>query len=124
MKRLLVVLIFLAAGLAQQPSKAPAAPKTTYIRAGRVFDGTGDKVRENVVIVVRGDRIQTVEAAGAASIPKDATVIDLSRATVLPGLIDCHTHLVVAIGAKSKMRVAVNQAGQHRGSRKIDDRCA
>jgi hypothetical protein len=54
MKRLLVVLVFLASSLAQQPPKAaPApAPKTTYIRAGRVFDGTADSVRENMVIVV------------------------------------------------------------------------
>ena len=82
--------------LAQQPAKTPAtkpAPKITYIRAGRLFDGTGDKVRENVVIVVQDDRIQAVNPASAVSIPAGANVIDLSQATVLPGLIDCHTHL-------------------------------
>jgi imidazolonepropionase-like amidohydrolase len=94
MKRLFVILIFLASCIAQQPTpQATPAPKTTYIRAGRLFDGTSDTVRENVTIVVVGDRIQSVGPAGAASIPKGATVIDLSRSTVLPGLIDCHTHL-------------------------------
>jgi imidazolonepropionase-like amidohydrolase len=75
-----------------QPPQKPAA-KTVYIRAGRLFDGTGDQVRENMVIVVSGDRIQNVGPASAISIPADATVVDLSHATVLPGLIDCHTHL-------------------------------
>ncbi|HEY6307250.1 MAG TPA: amidohydrolase family protein [Candidatus Angelobacter sp.] len=95
MKHLFLVLIFLAAGPAQQPPQTAPAPasKPTYIRAGRLFDGTADTVRENVVIVVAGDRIQSVGSAGAVSIPKGATVIDLSNATVLPGLIDCHTHL-------------------------------
>src|SRR5881227_2460712 len=74
-------------------SKPAPTPKITYIRAGRLFDGTSDKVRENVVIVVQDDRIQSVAPASAAKIPAGAAVIDLSRATVLPGLIDCHTHL-------------------------------
>jgi imidazolonepropionase-like amidohydrolase len=76
----------------QQPTKPPA-PKTVYIRAGRLFDATSDKVRENVAIVVVGDRIQSVGPAQSTQIPSGATVIDLSHATVLPGLIDCHTHL-------------------------------
>ena len=70
-----------------------AAPKTVYIRAGHLFDGTGDKARDNMVIVVVGERIQNVGPAGAITIPAGAAVVDLSRATVLPGLIDCHTHL-------------------------------
>jgi imidazolonepropionase-like amidohydrolase len=77
-----------------QPSPAPTpTPKTIYIRAGHLFDGTGDKARDNMVIVVVGDRIQSVAAAGSVTIPAGATVVDLSHATVLPGLIDCHTHL-------------------------------
>lgn len=96
MKRLFVVLVFLTSCLAQEPKPAASptpAPKTIYIRAGRLFDGTTDTVRENVVIVVVGERIKGVGDAKSTSIPAGSTVIDLSRATVLPGLIDCHTHL-------------------------------
>src|SRR5438876_6387649 len=98
MKRLLPLLIAVmtAIAFAQQPAQPPAnkpAPKITYIRAGRLFERTSDTVRQNVVVVVQDDRIQNVGPEGAVSIPSGATVIDLSRATVLPGLIDCHTHL-------------------------------
>src|SRR3954465_856307 len=92
-----VVITAVLPALAQQAQppapSAPSTPKTIYIRAGHLFDGTGDKTRDNMVIVVNGDRIQSVSPAGAVSIPAGATVVNLSHATVLPGLVDCHTHL-------------------------------
>ena len=77
--------------LAQTPAKSE--PRTTYILAGRLFDSTSDNVRETMVIVVEGERIKSVVSAAAIKIPAGSNVIDLSDATVLPGLIDCHTHL-------------------------------
>jgi imidazolonepropionase-like amidohydrolase len=74
------------------PQQAPPA-KVTYIKAGRLFDSTGEQLKTNMVIVVEGERIKQVAPAAEARIPQGAEVIDLSNATVLPGLIDLHAHL-------------------------------
>jgi imidazolonepropionase-like amidohydrolase len=71
---------------------APAAPEAvTAIRAGKFIDVAAGRVLSNQIIVIRGTKIQAVGANVA--IPDDAKVIDLSKMTVLPGLVDCHTHL-------------------------------
>jgi imidazolonepropionase-like amidohydrolase len=66
--------------------------KTTYVKAGKLFDSQSGTYHSDVVLVIEGERIKSVEANGFA-IPPDAQLVDLSHAYVLPGLIDCHTHL-------------------------------
>ncbi len=71
----------------------PVLKNFTVIRAGALIDGVSNAVRRNAVITIRGNVITDVADAASAKIPPDATVIDLSQATVLPGLIDAHTHI-------------------------------
>jgi len=62
------------------------------VRAGHLFDGT-EKLAANQVILIKGNRIAKVGPADQVQVPADAEVIDLTHATVLPGLIDAHTHV-------------------------------
>lgn len=89
----LAAVLVIAAGnaRAQQPAAAPAAPGVVAIRAGTLIDGNGGAPVRNAVIVIRGDRIEAV--GPNVAVPTGARLIDLSRATVLPGFIDSHVHL-------------------------------
>src|SRR5262245_33967828 len=65
--------------------------RSIAIRAGRLFDGKSSTMTTNQVVLIEGERIKAVGAD--VKIPADATVLDFSRVTVLPGMIDTHVHL-------------------------------
>ena len=73
--------------------RAMAADELVLIRAGRFIDVLSGEVRARQVVLVRGDRVESV-GEDDGSVPEGARVIDLSNATVLPGLMDMHAHLV------------------------------
>jgi imidazolonepropionase-like amidohydrolase len=89
---LCVARVCLAQDAASHPATAPPA-HTIVVRAQLLIDGVSAEPRHNQEIVIRGNRITAVYAAGSHSSPPGAEIIDLGAATVLPGLIDSHTHI-------------------------------
>src|SRR2546430_1915701 len=76
-----------------QQTASPAGAGSTVIRAGTLIDGKSNSPRHDQVIVIRGNRIESVSNASSSNMPADAKVIDLSHSTVMPGLIDSHAHM-------------------------------
>jgi imidazolonepropionase-like amidohydrolase len=85
------LLLAFTVALAQKP--ATPADAVTIIRAGVLIDGKSDTPKHDQVIVIRGNRIESVSDAASFKAPANAKTLDLSQATVLPGLIDAHTHI-------------------------------
>src|SRR5260370_28038049 len=74
-------------------AQTPSPDHWIAIRAGRLFDTKSAKLVNNQIVLIHGDRITDVGAADCVKVPAGAEVVDLSQATVLPGLIDAHTHV-------------------------------
>ncbi len=87
----MLVLALATTALGQE--KAKPAEQVTVVRAGTLIDGVSEAPRHGVTIYIRGNRIENVGEYNDQLIPAGARVIDLSHATVLPGLIDAHTHI-------------------------------
>ena len=88
-----VVACAIPAVFAADVPPATTPEPVTVIKAGKLIDVATGRVRNDQVIVVQGGKISAVGPAGTTEVPPGATVIDLSSKTVLPGLIDTHTHV-------------------------------
>ncbi len=111
--KIATLLVLALPGMVWSQAPVPAPPKNVAIRAGKLFDPKSGTYLTNQVVLIHGDRITDVGAAAQLQIPTDATVIDLSQATVLPGLIDGHVHFTDAVGGlQHQQLVALYSATQ------------
>jgi len=89
----------------------PQSGRVTAIRAGKLFDPASGKMLPDQTILIEGERITAEGPARQISIPNSAAFVDLSKATVLPGLIDGHVHLTDATGGlQHQVLVALHSA--------------
>lgn len=96
---ILVLVVGACLGCSPQGQAPTASPSPTQarevlvLRGGLLIDGTGGAPRQNPVIMIVDGKIQSVSREGSDSIPANATVIDTSGKTIIPGLVDSHVHL-------------------------------
>ena len=79
------------------------APRVVAVRAGHLFNSKSGTMLTNQVVLVEGEKIAEVGPADRVQIPSGAQVIDLSQATVLPGLIDAHTHIYSSLSSGARV---------------------
>jgi len=106
-----VSLLGLALGtaIASASARQPAAPVTTLVKAARLIDGRGGSPLLNAGVLIRGDRIERVGPAAGMTADQ---VVDLGSATVLPGLIDLHTHLTDEVGTNWESNLLTTTPGR------------
>lgn len=91
-----------------QPTLPTRGTGTVVLRAARMIDGTGAAPVQNAIVVVTDDRIVAAGRAGSVQVPDGARVVDLGDATLLPGFIDAHTHIIGrALGDAGSAQAAV-----------------
>src|SRR5450755_631719 len=80
---------------AESPTPTPTPPALLLVRAAHWIDPVAGVVKDNQVVLIEGDKVKQVGAAAdlTKGLAPDVRVIDLGDATVVPGLIDCHTHV-------------------------------
>ena len=92
--RLILLLLCVAVMIPQ--TQRPTPPETVYLlKPAHVFDGESAQVHDNWVVLVRGEKIEAVGPAGSVTAPAGAQVVDLPGLTLLPGLIEAHSHVLL-----------------------------
>src|SRR5258708_31173064 len=81
---------------AQTQSPQPKPPDTVYLlKPAHIFDGESAQLHDGWVVLVRGQKIEAVGPASEVKAPADAKVIDLPGLTLIPGLIEAHSHILL-----------------------------
>ena len=96
MRYALLSLLCLLTPVIQTRQQVPASPETVYLlKPAHVFDGETSQLHDDWVVLVRGERIEAAGPAPGINAPADAKVIDLPGMTLLPGLIEAHSHILL-----------------------------
>src|ERR1700687_1424217 len=106
----IVMILATLAGTAITASAQAQTPKRTVIRAGRVLNVRTGELRANQAIVIEGDKIAQIAPSGEVTAAAGDTTIDLPDATLLPGLIDMHTHLTFDLNSLGYQGLAISTA--------------